>query len=154
MKLPAIIAAAALCIASASRAADSAPASPATPGAPSLDFSQFKTADDFWKELEKLQRPPSGPQPATREEMAAQLRVWFTTQRTAASAFVQAFPNDPRRWQAKMFSLRSGRQLRRLGGDSAPLAADQQMLDQITSDPDAPAAIKGEAAFMSAAEKT
>jgi len=154
MKLPAIIAATALCIASASRAADSAPASPASPGAPSLDFSQFKTADDFWKELEKLQQPPSGPQPATREEMVAQLRVWFTTQRTAANAFVQAFPNDPRRWQAKMFSLRSGRQLRRLGGDTASLAVDQQVLDQITSDPDAPAAIKGEAAFMSAAEKT
>jgi len=86
--------------------------------------------------------------------MMTQLRAWFTTQRTVANAFVQAFPNDPRRWQAKMYALRAGRQIRRLGGDTAPLAADQLELDQITNDPDAPATVKGEAAFMTAVEKT
>jgi thiol-disulfide isomerase/thioredoxin len=123
-------------------------------GSPSLDFSQFKTADDFWKQVEKLQQPPTGAQPASREAMMAQVFAWFNTQRAAADAFIQSYPNDPRHWQAKMYSLRAGRQLRRLTGNSATLAADQLALDQIINDPDAPSTVRGEAAFMTAAEKT
>ena len=151
MKLPAILAVSALFISGAARAADAVPAAPA---APSLDFSQFKTADDFWKQVEKLQQPPSGPQPASREEMMAQLRAWFVTQRTASDAFIQAFPGDPRRWQAKMFSLRSGLQLRRMGGEAASPDADQAVLDEVMGAPDAPLTVKGEAAFFNAAFKT
>jgi len=132
---------------SAARAADSAP----TP--PKSDFSQAKTADEFWKQVEKLQQPPAGPRPASQEEMRAQLRAWFATQRAAVDAFLQAYPNDSRRWQAKMISLRSGLQIRRLGGGMETLAVDLPILDQIMGDPDAPAPLKGEAAFMSATEK-
>jgi thiol-disulfide isomerase/thioredoxin len=150
VKIPTALAVSALLI-SVSRAADPVPANSAPP---KIDFSQFKTADDFWKEVENLQRPPSGPQPASREEMMEQVRAWFAAQREAVDAFVQAFPDDSRRWQAKMISLRAGVQLRRLGAGTATLEKDQQILNQIVGDPDAPAAIKGEAAFIGAAEKT
>jgi thiol-disulfide isomerase/thioredoxin len=150
MKFPAVLAVSVLLI-SGSHAADPAPAAQATPKS---DFSQFKTADEFWKQVEMLQKPPSGPQPASREEMMAQVRAWFATQRAAIDAFIQTFPDDSRRWQAKMISLRAGVQLRRLGVGTATLAADQRILDQIMSDPDAPVTVKGEAAFMNAAEKT
>jgi thiol-disulfide isomerase/thioredoxin len=154
MKLPAIITFSTLLISAASHAADAAPPAPVASGAPSLDFSQFKTADEFWKQVEKLQQPPSGPQPASQEELIARVRAWLAPLRATADAFVLAFPKDPRRWQAKMISLRSGLQLRRFGGDSAAPGADQPILDQILSDPEAPVPIKGEAAFMSAAGKT
>jgi thiol-disulfide isomerase/thioredoxin len=151
MKLATALAASALLISTSLRAADPAPAAPA---AGNLDFSKFKTADDFWALVEKLQTRNPGPAPTSREDAMAQLSTWFLTERAAADAFVKAFPNDPRRWQAKMLSLRSGRQLRRLGSDAAPLAADQLVLNQIMSDPDAPVTVMGEAAFMNAAEKT
>jgi thiol-disulfide isomerase/thioredoxin len=45
-------------------------------------------------------------------------------------------------------SLRADMQLRRFSGQATDPAADQQKLDEILNAPDAPAMIKGEAAFM------
>ncbi len=118
------------------------------PAAGAQDFSSFKTADDFWKQLEKLQEKPTD-RPASREEAIAQLTKWLATQREAADAFVKAFPTDPRSWEARLLSLRAGMTMRKFSGEKSDPAADQQKLDEIINAPDAPAAKKGEAAFMS-----
>lgn len=130
--------------ASATLAADpaAAPAAAATP-----DFSSFKTADDFWKQMEKLQQPPSE-KPKSREEALAQIKAWFGTQQQAADAFVKAFPDDPRSWNARMIALRASMQMRRFGGEGSA-DVDQQKLNEIINSPGAPATVKGEAAFMS-----
>jgi len=124
-------------------AADPAPA-PAPASAP--DFSSFKTADDLWKEMDRLQQPPAE-KPKTREEAVAQVKTYFTTQQAAAEAFVKAFPADARSWQARMMALRCSMQLRQFGGTGSP-EADQQKLNEIINAPDAPAPVKGEATFM------
>jgi thiol-disulfide isomerase/thioredoxin len=125
-------------------AADSDPAPPA---AHTPDFSSFKTADDLWKEMEKLQQPPEK-KPTTREEAMQQIHEWFTTQKAASDAFVKQYPADSRSWQARLISLRAAMQLRRFSGEATDPAADQLKLDEIINAPDAPAPIKGEATFM------
>jgi thiol-disulfide isomerase/thioredoxin len=119
----------------------------------SIDFSAFKTADDFWKQIEKLQEQPTE-RPKTREEMMEQVRNWFGTQQTAAEAFLKAFPEDARRWQARMIVLRAGIQLRRFAGQPSAPDADRQKLEEIINAPDAPATVKGEAAFMEVMTRT
>ena len=116
-------------------------AEPAAPSEP--DFSAFKTADDFWKQIEKLQQQPTE-RPKTREESLNQIREWFGTQQAAAEAFVKAFPTDERRWQARMIALRSGIQLRRFAGEPGNPDADRQKLEEIINAPDAPATTKGD----------
>jgi thiol-disulfide isomerase/thioredoxin len=114
--------------------------------AAATDFSAFKTADDAWKQMEKLQQPPTE-KPKTREEAMAQIKTYFTTQQTAADAFIKAFPKDERSWNARMIALRAGMQMRRYGVPSSP-EEDQKKLNEIVNAPEAPAPVKGEATFM------
>ncbi len=97
--------------------------------------------------MEKLQQPPTE-KPKSREEALAQIKAWFGTQQAAAEAFVKGFPADPRSWNARMISLRASMQMRRFGGEGSA-EADQQKLNEIINSPEAPATVKGEAAFMS-----
>ncbi|MEP6670290.1 MAG: redoxin domain-containing protein [Chthoniobacter sp.] len=135
-----------LCVAFATAVLAADPA-PASAPASTPDFSSFKTADDLWKQLEKLQEPPAE-KPKSREEAMAQLQVYFTTAQAAAEAFVKTFPADSRSWQARMVALRCSMQLRQYGGTGS-IEADQQKLNEIINAPEAPAPMKGEATFMS-----
>jgi thiol-disulfide isomerase/thioredoxin len=130
------------------RAADdkAAPAPAAAAPTKPVDFSAFKTADDFWKHIEKLQEPPTK-KPTSREEAQAQVKEWFGNLRTACEAFVKAFPADPRSWQARMYILRADRQLASLRNETPDRAEEAKKLDEIINAPDAPASLKGEATF-------
>jgi peroxiredoxin len=123
-------------------AADSAP-----PAAGTADFSALKTADDFWKHLQKLQDEPKE-QPTSREEALAQVRNWLATQKTAAEAFAKIFPEDPRRWQARLFALRISAEMRRVSEQVVVSDEDRKAVADIVAAPDVPPPIKGEAAFM------
>jgi len=133
-----------LTLATVSFAADPAPA-PAPASTP--DFSSFKTADDRWKELEKLQPPPTE-KPNTRAEAIKQVTTMFSTVKAAAEAFVKAYPADIRSWQARMLIVRAEMQLRRFAGQPTDPEGDQKKLDEIINAADAPASVKGEASFM------
>ena len=146
MKIPLLLAAAVLLALAPVRGAE-------PESAPAIDFSAFKTADEFWKKVEELQKPPTE-KPATRESAMALAKSFFETQRTAADAFAKAFPEDPRRWQAKMVSIRADSQLRRIGGTPGATDADKAALDAVINAPDAPANAKAEAAFMRATTLT
>ena len=150
MKLPLAFAALALLISLDTLAVDPAPATLPPSGTPNLDLPEFATADGFWKELQKLQESPPR-RGVTRDDVLAQLRSWLSMQKNAADAFVKKFPEDPRRWQANMISVRSGLQVRRFSGQAGITPADQEVLRQIANASDAPVGIRGEAAFMSAA---
>ncbi len=118
-----------------------------TPAAPPADFSVLKTADEFWKHFEKLQEQPTT-QPKSRDEAMQMAGEWLGKQQQAAEAFAKAFPEDPRRWQAKLIGLRAATQMRRFSGQPPVLETDRQNLAEIINAPDAPPAVKGEAAFM------
>lgn len=143
MKLPLLLSLAAFSGLAAVNAAE-----PATT-APAADFSAFKTADEFWAQIEALQKPPTE-KPASREEAMTQARTWFEKQQVANDAFIKAFPEDPRRWQARLLSVRITMQLRRLAGETPSMEEERKKLDEILGAADAPATVKSETAFMRA----
>jgi thiol-disulfide isomerase/thioredoxin len=114
---------------------------------PAPDSSTAKTPEEAWKQIEKLQETPKE-QPKSQEEGLAMMRQWLGAQKAAADAFSQKFPADPRRWQAKLLALRAAAQLRRFSGQPLVQEEDRKALAEIIGAPDAPAPIKGEAAFM------
>src|ERR1700753_2347141 len=73
--------------------------------APAPDFSSFKTADELWNPLEKLQQQPEEA-PVTRGEAEAQMTAWLTNLRAAAAVFVKQFPSDSRIWQVRALAMR------------------------------------------------
>lgn len=117
------------------------------------DFSSFKTADDFWKHIEKLQEQPTE-QPKSRDEAMQMATEWLGKQQKAAEAFAKAFPQDSRRWQAELLGIRAASQMRRFSGKVVVMDEDRKKIDEIVNAPDAPAAVKGEAAFMGAMMNT
>lgn len=122
-----------------------APSAP--PAAATVDASSFKSADEFWAYIEKLQEQPKA-EPKSREEALQILSEWLGKQQAAADAFVKAYPQDANRWKAAILSLRASAQLRRYTGKATGLPEDRQKIADIVNAPDAPAVIKGEAAFM------
>jgi thiol-disulfide isomerase/thioredoxin len=117
------------------------------PAVAAAEYATLKTADEFWKHLEKLQEQPKE-QPKSRDEAMQMVSEWLGKQQQAADAFTKAYPADPRRWQATLLSLRAAGQMRRFSGQAIVLDEDRQKLAEILAAPDAPAAVKGEAAFM------
>ena len=152
MKIRLLLPVAALLFSPALHAAEPATTTPPA-ASKDIDFSTFKTADEFWKQIEELQKQPTE-RPKTREEAMTQVSKWFGSQQAAADAFVKAFPEDARRWQAGMIALRAGIQLRRITGQPMAPDADRQKLEAIINAPDAPASVKGEAAFMMVMTRT
>src|SRR5260221_697479 len=57
------------------------------------DFSSFKTADEFWKHIEKLQEQPTE-QPLSQDQARQMVLDWVEKQQIAADAFVKAYPTD------------------------------------------------------------
>ena len=55
------------------------------------DFSSYKTADEFWKHVEKLKEPPEA-QPKSRDEALQMVSEWLGNQQRAAEAFAKAYP--------------------------------------------------------------
>ncbi len=138
-----------LLIASVFTAFAALPAAEPAAAAPDGDFSAFKTADEFWQHLGVLQRQPTE-KPATREEGMAQAQAWFAAQQKAGEAFVKAFPEDARRWPAKLLALRAGLQLRRFNPQPGPTEVERAKLDEIINAADASAQTKADAAFTRA----
>ncbi len=115
------------------------------------DFSAYKTADDLWKRIEELKAEPKA-QPKSQEEMIAVVKAWFAGQRAAAEAFGKAYPQDERRYAAKLIALQAALQLVRLPGaepaSKTSAEAVGQEIDAIIAAADAPADAKGEATFI------
>ena len=128
---------------------DSAPA--AKPAAKAADLSTFKTADALWKHIEDLRKEPDV-QPKSREELIAIVKEWFGNQKAAADAFVKTFPEDSRRYSAKMVSIQAAHQLSQIPGANGAAKANPadvtKELDAILAAADAPEDAKGEAAFV------
>lgn len=143
MTRPVLVAAALLGFISSGLAAES----PKAPVSAIPDFTSFKTGEEAWKALDQLLKPPTD-LPKSQDEATAQLVAWLTSRKEAAEAFAKAFPKDQHFWMARLIALRAANQMRRSGIVEAT-AADQQQLDEVINAPDAPASIRGEAAFLS-----
>jgi thiol-disulfide isomerase/thioredoxin len=112
----------------------------------SLDFSKFKTADEFWEALDKFREQPKRVADSPEDYMR-RIRTWLESMRTAAEAFVKAYPNDPRRHAAKLLAIDAGLQLGQFGQQHIS-KLDRNELEAIANATDADEALKGEAEFF------
>jgi hypothetical protein len=73
---------------------------------PTPDFSQFKTADDLWAEIEKMDQEPGDPNASPEAVIALLQRLTAAT-----TEFQSRYPKDARRWDAKLIALKYGAML-------------------------------------------
>jgi thiol-disulfide isomerase/thioredoxin len=113
----------------------------------SLGFADA-TADEAWKKVEaamnNLQNPANPPK--SREEAMAFIKSGLAAFDSANKEFWAAAPNDPRRWQVKLFEAQSSGARGFAGLEKGPDM--MAVIDEIATAPDAPAAVKGEASGM------
>src|SRR5271156_2582310 len=107
----------AICVATAGRAQSSTPAASDTPAATGTeqateDFSNFKTADALWAEIEKMEQG-TGDQTDSADAVMALLQRLTS----AAAEYENRYPKDPRRWEAKLVELRFGSMLQQSKGE-------------------------------------
>jgi thiol-disulfide isomerase/thioredoxin len=96
------------------------------------DFSQFKTADDLWAEIQKLEEGPADPSASPDTVMGV------LQQLTAAAAeFQTRYPKDARRWEAKLVELRFGSMIQSANGQQADPAEIEKTLNEVAAAPDA-----------------
>jgi len=116
--------------------------SPALAPGPS-DPSQYTTADALWYHIQELKKGPG-----TRAVSSAQYyRVWtgYVSQILAGTTdFMARFPNDPRRWNARLLQLEMGSQMNQLTGRQDKGSIIQQLQD-LSNRMDAPTAICAQA---------
>jgi thiol-disulfide isomerase/thioredoxin len=128
------------------------PKAPAAPTekkatAEAVDFSQFKSPEEFWAYVKKVSAE-TPPKANSREEFIEALRSWLERQRTAAEAFLKKYPDDVRRWDAKVVVLLTASQLQRFGGAPADPAASQKEVEAILAAPEASPEAKSEASYL------
>jgi thiol-disulfide isomerase/thioredoxin len=151
MKTLALSLTAGICLILATIAADPQPAQEPTPAGHAEDLAKYKTADDLWKHIEELRKEPDV-KPKSQEELISIAKEWFGNQLAAASAFVKAYPADPRRYSAKLMALQAEVQLAQMPGAAPQSDTSKDELikqaDSILNANDAPEDAKGEAAFL------
>jgi thiol-disulfide isomerase/thioredoxin len=72
---------------------------------------------------------------------------WLDRQRIGAERFAEAYPNDRRRWDAKLIAMAAREQLRSLGIAPGKPEDDQKQLEEIVSAPDVGMDAQGEAIY-------
>jgi thiol-disulfide isomerase/thioredoxin len=107
-------------------------------------------ADEAWKKVEEIMKKPITLPRATpktsREERMALLKSKFDARDTAIKEFLAVAPNDPRRWQAKLYEAQN---ICIRANASTPLGPNMMVVfDEIAAAPDAPVAVKGEASAL------
>ena len=107
---------------------------------PTPDFSQFKTADDLWAEIQKLEEGPGDPNASPDTVMALLQQLTG-----AAGEFQSRFPKDPRRWEAKLVALRFGAMIQAANSEQPNPADIEKTLNEVAAAPDAPVEAREEA---------
>jgi thiol-disulfide isomerase/thioredoxin len=112
------------------------------------DLSEFKTADELWGHIKKLERGPQE-RPQSQEEAMKLLAAHVKTADAALAQFLESYPTDARRWEAKLMKLSLAFTQDYL--DHKPPGKDVVALkkvEEIATSKDAPAAVRGNASFL------
>jgi len=107
----------------------------------SADFTQSKTADEFWQAVQKEEGGVTrGPQ--------AQMRDRLQNLREAAGEFEKRYPTDPRRWDAKLIQLRVDSTVADLDNKVPDLVAVEAEVKEIVGAPDVARNTRSAATFF------
>jgi thiol-disulfide isomerase/thioredoxin len=116
-------------------------------GSKAEDFSQYQDADALWRRIQEIISAPQG-KPASQEEAKKAALDRFGNLDNAISAFSRQFPDDPRRWDAKIIQLRITPGLARLRNTPDPQAEETEAaLNEIKDAGDASESVKKEASL-------
>jgi thiol-disulfide isomerase/thioredoxin len=111
------------------------------------DLSVFTSADALWTRVEQLKRsiqPASSERPARQTVYASQLKAMLN----ATEEFLQRYPADPRRWDAKLLQLHAYAAVDAAQNSPMPPADFETALKEIASAPDVSKTAKADADYM------
>lgn len=111
------------------------------------DLSNFKTADELWKHIQKLQRGPTE-KPSPEKNLKAVQVDWLAELDGAAADFIKRFPDDARRWDARQLQAQVIQYSGYVMEKEPDAAAAEKILKEIADAPNAPAAAKADAQSM------
>jgi thiol-disulfide isomerase/thioredoxin len=111
-----------------------------------LRAADAPNADTLWKKVDvamnALEQPPPTP-PKSREESMDYYKKLITTADDVAKEFAEKFPQDPRRWQIRMFDVMTASARPALG---LPVHGEMKAtLAEVVNATDAEAKVKGDA---------
>ncbi len=114
------------------------------------DLSQFKTADELWGHIQKLQQGPQE-QPQSREEAMKVASDLLLQMDAALAKFLESYPKDARVWDVKLMQVHAG--LSRAFLQGKPPGQEEKnvaekKLREIVAAKEAPATAKGNASFL------
>jgi len=121
-----------------------APAGEPAPGPASLD--QYTTADALWLHIQDIKKGPAA-RPATQEEYRAVVTGMITQLYAASTEFVRRFPDDPRKWDARLIQAQTMGPMSQLSGRADEPAVIQQFA-ALANETDAPPSIRGQARYQ------
>jgi len=121
-----------------------APNAPA-PAASSSDLSQYTTADALWLHIQDVKKGP-GTRPANAQEYQAVMTNMIAQLSAASTQFLKRFPDDPRRWDARLLQIETGGAVSNIAGRRDDLELSGQLQD-LANRPDAPSPIRGQARY-------
>jgi thiol-disulfide isomerase/thioredoxin len=107
------------------------------------DFSQYKTADELWQHIQQVVSEAS---PANRAKFVTQLEEL----RTGTLEFEKRYPDDPRRWSAKLVRLQAEFAQAPILNRSPDIAALAAGTKEIIAASDASAETKADASYFAA----
>jgi len=125
-----------------SRAQTPAAISPAH-AAGASDLSQYTTADALWSHINELRKGP-GTGKVTLVQYRAIMTGYVSQILAGATDFMARFPNDPRRWNARLLQIEMGSQMSQLTGAQDEGSIIGQLQD-LSNRLDAPTAICAQA---------
>jgi thiol-disulfide isomerase/thioredoxin/ribosomal 50S subunit-associated protein YjgA (DUF615 family) len=111
------------------------------------DLSQFKTADDLWKQIEKLKQGPEQ-QPQTREEAMQVMATLLKDMDEAVGKFLKDYPTDARSWEAKLLQVHVALGRSRSAEKKPDFSTFEKPLQEIIAATAAPAAVRANASFL------
>ena len=112
------------------------------------DLSQFKTADELWLHIRKMQQQGPSEQAQTLEEHRAIVKNFIGQIDVALAEFCRRFPTDARRWDAKLTRVQYANLLADLQGRPYDQAADEKTLKEIAAAADASTETKARASLF------
>lgn len=110
------------------------------------DLSQYQTADALWLHIQDLQRGPNT-RPTTQEQYQSELMQNSMELAASAVAFIEKYPDDPRRWDATLLEIISSTGVERLRGHPDPVGYISQ-LRALATVQQAPAEVRAQARYI------
>jgi thiol-disulfide isomerase/thioredoxin len=113
-----------------------------------VDLGQYKTADELWRHIIKLQQEGPSGNPGNAEEHRAGVRAFLHEIDAALVEFENRFPDDPRRFEGKLMRLQLADVLADMDGRKPDEVQTERTLKEVDGAKEAPVTARAEASAI------